>query len=368
MADDARAAPTGAHAAGAPAPLPPPLPPPPPPAPPPPPGNNAAPLPLPPPDDDVPPPPPPLEEDGGLPPEPADGPAAAPEAEEDPLVAAARAAAEAEAALAAAADVRPDDDPALKAFYADMRSVDRENAVNAVLGAFKLNPFEALALRFDAPPEAVRRAYRQVSLAVHPDKCAHPRAKDAFEAAGAAQKELLDERRRAKLDFFLNHAREEVRKEWAKAAKRDVAARAAALAAEGGAADVAAAWEAGEEFHAAWKAKARDVLARAEWRRRKMAVRIAEEEARGKEEYVAEKAAAKRKRDEEKAWETTRDERVGSWRAFAAGKGGGKKKKSAKGGGAGLRPPKAKEEDADKAYIARPVGEQFRPAPPKRQG
>jgi DnaJ family protein C protein 8 len=31
----------------------------------------------------------------------------------------------------------------------------------------------------------------------------------------------------------------------------------------------------------------------------------------------------------------------------------------------GLKPPKLKEEDAEKTYIQRPVGEQFRPPPPK---
>ena len=79
-----------------------------------------------------------------------------------------------------------------------------------VLSCFKLNPFEFLNLRFDASPEDVRRQYRkarglltflplpsaatpgvsltpprppQLSLMVHPDKCRHPRSRDAFEGA-----------------------------------------------------------------------------------------------------------------------------------------------------------------------------------------
>lgn len=47
----------------------------------------------------------------------------------------------------------------------------------------------------------------QVSLMVHPDKCKHARAKDAFEVIGAAQKELLDEEKRVKLVFLLQHAK-----------------------------------------------------------------------------------------------------------------------------------------------------------------
>lgn len=42
---------------------------------------------------------------------------------------------------------------------------------------------------------------------VHPDKCKHPRAKDAFEVIGAAHKALLDEEQRAKLKFLLDHAK-----------------------------------------------------------------------------------------------------------------------------------------------------------------
>ena len=42
---------------------------------------------------------------------------------------------------------------------------------------------------------------------VHPDKCKHARAKDAFEVIGAAVKDLEDEERRAKLSFLLNHAK-----------------------------------------------------------------------------------------------------------------------------------------------------------------
>ena len=42
---------------------------------------------------------------------------------------------------------------------------------------------------------------------VHPDKCRHPRAKDACEVIGAANKDLQDEERLGKLAFLLNHAK-----------------------------------------------------------------------------------------------------------------------------------------------------------------
>lgn len=264
---------------------------------------------------------------------------------------------------AAALEIPPYDEEALKEFYTDLKDAEREGEVNRILGAFKLNPYEQLNLHHDATPEDVRRQYRKVSLMVHPDKCKHPRAKDAFEVIGAAQKELLDEEKRAKLEFLLNHAKEEVKKEWKKAAKGDAAVRLATLMNEEGKEGVAAAFEQTDEFHEAWRVKARDVLARAEWRRRKLTKRIGEEEERAKAEYKEEKEVAKRKVQHEKQWEKTRDERVGSWRDFV-----GKKTKKQKTVMGGLKPPKMKESDQERRYIQRPTGEQFRPPPMKHAG
>jgi hypothetical protein len=51
-----------------------------------------------------------------------------------------------------------------------------------VLWSFKLNPYERLNLRFTATPEEVRRQYRKLSLMVHPDKCKHAQAAEAFDS------------------------------------------------------------------------------------------------------------------------------------------------------------------------------------------
>lgn len=307
-------------------------------------------------------------EAGGPPPPDGEGPPPLPQSEEgeeeDPLLVAQRLQEEQDQALEAAANIDPSDDPALRAFYQDMRDVDRENEINRVLGAFKLNPFEQLGLRFDAPVEDVRRAYRKVSLSVHPDKCSHPRAKEAFEIVGAAQKDLLDDDKRAHLVYLLNHAKDELLKEWRKAAKHDAAVRVAAALSEEGRDGVQAAYEASDDFRERWKLKARDVLAKSEWRRRKLTKRIGEESDRAKEEHKKAKQESKLKASTDKAWEQTRDGRVGSWRDFMANK-----SKKSKGGSVvlgGLKPPKAKESDEDKRYIQRPTGEQFRPPPPKR--
>jgi DnaJ domain len=92
-------------------------------------------------------------------------------------------------------------------FYAEVRDVDRNNEVLRIIGAFRLNGFEQLGLRFDATPEDIRKAYRKLSLLVHPDKCSHPQAKAAFEIVNAASKQLQDDDRRRELVHVLNLSR-----------------------------------------------------------------------------------------------------------------------------------------------------------------
>lgn len=78
-----------------------------------------------------------------------------------------------------------------QAFFADVKEVDRDNEVNRVLWAFKLNPYEKLNLRFDATVEDIRKAYRKLSLMVHPDKCKHPKAGDAFDSRFRPYRKVL---------------------------------------------------------------------------------------------------------------------------------------------------------------------------------
>ncbi len=88
-----------------------------------------------------------------------------------------------------------------------MKEVDRNNEVNRVLGAFKLNPFEQLGLPFDATQEEAKRQYRKLSLLIHPDKCNHPLATSAFEVLGHANSQLTDEDFMRELRHALNLSR-----------------------------------------------------------------------------------------------------------------------------------------------------------------
>ncbi|KAK9798524.1 hypothetical protein WJX73_007542 [Symbiochloris irregularis] len=256
-------------------------------------------------------------------------------------------------------------DALLKEFFSELREVDRDNEVNRILGAFKLNPFEQLGLHFDSTLPDVKRQYRKASLMVHPDKCKHPRAQDAFEILGHAVSELEDEGKLKELIYVMSLARDELRKDRKKSTKNDAVVRLASAVHKEGRQGVEADWEATDEYHQAWKMKARDILAKAEWRRRKLNKRMKDEQLRLEEDEAGMKKRLKETREDHKKWEETREGRVGNWRTFVS-----KKKSKSKAGekmvaGSGIKPPKLVQEDEDRTYIPRPVGEQFRPPPPK---
>lgn len=94
----------------------------------------------------------------------------------------------------------------LQEFFQGVKETDRENEVYRILGAFKLNPFEQLNLKFDASVDDVKKAYRKASLLVHPDKCKHPKAQDAFEMLGQAQQALNNEDKMRELRYVLTLA------------------------------------------------------------------------------------------------------------------------------------------------------------------
>lgn len=235
------------------------------------------------------------------------------------------------------------DDALLKAFLAEVSEVERDNEVNRVLTCFKLNPFEHLNLPFDSQVEDVKKQYRKISLMIHPDKCKHPQAKEAFAALAKAQESVLNPEERSYLVSQFNAAKDELLHEQKKRLKKDNAAKLRSMVDE----DKPKVSELTPEFREKWKMKVREMLADQEWRRRKMQKRITEEEGRIQkdEEATKEEILKTRKRDQQ--WEETRETRVSSWRDFMKG---GKKVKKGE-----LKPPKLKTEDPNKSYVQRPV-------------
>ncbi|KAG1887005.1 DnaJ-domain-containing protein [Suillus subluteus] len=162
----------------------------------------------------------------------------------------------------------------------------RELEVERILKAFKLNPYDILDIDESSKPEGIKRRYRQLSLFIHPDKTPHARAPDAFDLLKKAESELSDTAKREALDATIAEARLQL-------LRRLV-----------------------PSFKVQLRAKVKDLLIEEEVRRRKaIKMNLANEglEARKKEEEVA---TRKRKAEEDKTWEESRETRVDSWRSF----------------------------------------------------
>ncbi|EIE21657.1 DnaJ-domain-containing protein [Coccomyxa subellipsoidea C-169] len=64
-----------------------------------------------------------------------------------------------------------------------------------------------MGVEHDAKAAAVKKRYWRLSLLIHPDKCDHPRANDAFDAVNKAAKDLQDAGKRSAIDADREDAR-----------------------------------------------------------------------------------------------------------------------------------------------------------------
>ncbi|KAF7970066.1 hypothetical protein HWV62_3466 [Athelia sp. TMB] len=189
----------------------------------------------------------------------------------------------------------------------------RDVEVERILKAFKLNPYDILDISETSTPEEIKRRYRQLSLFIHPDKCAHAKAPEAFDLLKKAESELSDTVKRADMDAVILEARVTLLREFVPPLPVSTLDSDPALTALG------------KEWKARLRAKSKELLIEEEVRRRKaIKMNLANEglEAKKKEDEVNQR---KRKAEDDKNWEENREQRVDSWRSFAKG---GKKKKT----------------------------------------
>ncbi|KAJ2467302.1 Vacuolar protein sorting-associated protein 41 [Coemansia sp. RSA 2337] len=148
--------------------------------------------------------------------------------------------------------------------------------------------------RYSAPPKRTHHIEVLVSVA--------RRRQDAFERLKQAETELMDDEKRKSILTMIQEARRELTAEW----KRE---------------------EKGEEFERAVVEKYKAIMIDIEWRKRqKLKQELAKEGAASAREEEAIRERKKRK-EADKAWEDSRDQRVSSWRDFQAAGSSGKKSK-----------------------------------------
>ncbi|KAG0132570.1 hypothetical protein HOY82DRAFT_557985 [Tuber indicum] len=184
----------------------------------------------------------------------------------------------------------------------------KDAEISRILNAFKLDAYAILDLKPGVPESDIKLQFRRKSLLIHPDKTRNPQAPDAFDRLKKAQGVLMDEKARTRLDEAIADARMLLirEKKWT----------------------VDNPELTGEEFAVEWREKTKFVLIESELRRRKQVKAQMAEEGREKRKADEEVEARKRKRENEIAWEETRDQRINSWRDFKKGEEKKKKKKA----------------------------------------
>ncbi|CAG8779255.1 2864_t:CDS:2, partial [Gigaspora margarita] len=85
--------------------------------------------------------------------------------------------------------------------------LQKDQEVERILSAFKLNPFDVLDLAPDCNEKDIKNAYRKKSLLIHPDKTKHPRAQEAFSLLKKAETELSNEKSRQLLLTIFEEAK-----------------------------------------------------------------------------------------------------------------------------------------------------------------
>uniref|UniRef100_A0A0D6R351 J domain-containing protein n=1 Tax=Araucaria cunninghamii TaxID=56994 RepID=A0A0D6R351_ARACU len=101
--------------------------------------------------------------------------------------------------------------PAAVAEAESANDAERFEEVTRIIALDASNPYDILGLKRDASPESIKKRYWKLSLLVHPDKCSHPEAHQAFTILNQGFKDLQDPTKRAAIDdkIILKEEREE---------------------------------------------------------------------------------------------------------------------------------------------------------------
>ncbi|KAI1492380.1 hypothetical protein F5X96DRAFT_398204 [Biscogniauxia mediterranea] len=203
-----------------------------------------------------------------------------------------------------------EDKEVIDALEAEAKEFDKDAEIDRILKAFRLDAYAVLDLQPGVPESDIKLTYRKKSLLIHPDKTKNPLAPDAFDRLKKAQTELMDEKHRERLDEAIADARMLLIREnkWTVDSPELKT----------------------EDFARRWRDKSREVLIDNELRRKRQMKAQMQEEGREQRRADQEIEERKRKRQHEQDWESTRDQRIDSWRQFQKGKSAGEESKKKK--------------------------------------
>ena len=73
---------------------------------------------------------------------------------------------------------------------------NQDNQLDRLLNHNFVNPYDILEIGPEASETEIKKKFRMLSILVHPDKCKHEKASDAFHLLEQAYKTLMDPEKR----------------------------------------------------------------------------------------------------------------------------------------------------------------------------
>lgn len=108
-------------------------------------------------------------------------------------------------------------DKEFKEFMEDLKKLTKEDnkftqdyQMQRLLGTTFANPYDILEVGAEASEEEIKKRFRMLSILVHPDKCRHDKASDAFHLLEQAYKKLMDPEKRRNFQRVMREAKERV--------------------------------------------------------------------------------------------------------------------------------------------------------------
>uniref|UniRef100_A0A0E0MXC5 J domain-containing protein n=1 Tax=Oryza rufipogon TaxID=4529 RepID=A0A0E0MXC5_ORYRU len=90
--------------------------------------------------------------------------------------------------------------PAMVAEAASANEAERFEEVTRILAADENSPYDVVGINWKMSSDNIKKRYWKLSLLVHPDKCPHPSAQEAFVKLNNAFKDLQDPEKRGVID------------------------------------------------------------------------------------------------------------------------------------------------------------------------
>ena len=193
---------------------------------------------------------------------------------------------------------------------------ESEKLVKKIL--FYKNPFDQLGVTPETSNDDIRRAFRKLSLKVHPDRCHCEGATEASMALSKALAIVQDSEQRKPYVELTIRARQKIRDDWERAG-RAWRTRVSPSPSQNGTTaeeEEEEVWKEDEEYLYEVRRAIHTMILQIEDRQaaQKKVAKIEEEQLAEAEKKEEERAKQERERD--RTWEKQRDLRVNDWRTF----------------------------------------------------